>query len=144
MGEAAHRAIPLLAAAVLAGGCAAPGRSDATAPPAARAAPVAKESLPMNADLQAMVQAALADAARRAAPGAAAPTVLSAERVTWADGSLGCPQPGRMYTMALVPGYRIRIQSGAEQLDYHASLRGQPLLCPPGRGTEPAPRSGVY
>lgn len=91
----------------------------------------------MDKDLQSMVSAALADAARRAAPGSAAPTVLRAERVTWPDGSLGCPQPGRMVTMALVPGYRIRIQAGAEQLDYHASLRGQPALCPAGRATEP-------
>jgi len=98
----------------------------------------------MNADLHAMTQAALADALRRAAPGATAPTLLSAERVTWPDGSLGCPMPGRMYTMALVPGYRIRIQSGTELLDYHASTRGQPLLCPPGQATGPAPRSAVY
>lgn len=98
----------------------------------------------MDADLQAMVRAALADAARRAAPSSAAPTLLRAERVTWPDGSLGCPQPGRMYTMALVPGYRVRIQAGAEQLDYHASLRGQPVLCPAGRATEPVPDSRTY
>jgi hypothetical protein len=98
----------------------------------------------MDADLQAMVQAALADASQRAAKGAPPPNVISAERVTWPDGSLGCPMPGRMYTMALVPGYRIRIQSGAEQFDYHASMRGPPTFCPPDRATEPTPRSGVY
>jgi hypothetical protein len=141
MSDRACPAIPMLAALVLAGGCAAQGREDAAGPPAS---PAAKESMPMNADLHAMAQAALADAMRRAAPGAAAPTLLSAERVTWPDGSLGCPMPGRMYTMALVPGYRIRIQSGTEQLDYHASMRGQPQLCPPGRATDPAPRSAVY
>ena len=97
----------------------------------------------MDADLQTMVRAALADAALRT-PGANAPALVRAERVTWRDGSLGCPQPGRMYTMALVPGYRILIQSGAQQLDYHASLRGQPVLCPPGQSTDPAPGSSVY
>ncbi len=97
----------------------------------------------MDSDLQAMVGAALADAARRAVPGSAAPTVLRAERVTWPDGSLGCPQPGRMYTMALVPGYRIRVRSGDAVLDYHAALRGAPVLCPAGRATEPVADSRI-
>jgi hypothetical protein len=132
---------PLLCALVLAGGCAAQGVGDA---PRAPAPPATKELPPMNADLQSMVQAALADATRRAPSGTAPPSVLRAERVTWPDGSLGCPQPGRMYTMALVPGYRIRIQAGAEQFDYHASLRGQPTLCPAGQATEPVPDSRIY
>lgn len=37
-------------------------------------------------------------------------TVLSSERVTWNDGSLGCPMPGRCYTQALVPGFLIWLQ----------------------------------
>jgi hypothetical protein len=129
-----------LLAACLAGGCA---RGYGETPPRTPTPPAAKEPLTMDADLQSMVRAALVDAAQRAAPGSATPTVLRAERVTWPDGSLGCPQPGRMYTMALVPGYRVRIQAGAEQLDYHASLLGQPALCPPGRATEPVPVSRI-
>ena len=86
-----------------------------------------------------MVIAALADATRRAGPGAAAPRLVHAEKVTWPDGSLGCPVPGRMYTMALVPGFRIRIQSGTSELDYHAAERGSPFLCPAGQVTEPVP-----
>ena len=93
----------------------------------------------MSTDLQSMVIAALADATRRAGPGAAAPRLVHAEKVTWPDGSLGCPMPGRMYTMALVPGFRIRIQSGASELDYHAAERGSPFLCPSGQATEPVP-----
>ena len=96
-------------------------------------------------DLRQAIQAALADAARRAPTGAAAPTLVRADRVTWADGSLGCPAPGRVYTMALVPGYRILIRSGSADLDYHASERGLPFLCPPGRATDPVSGSaGVY
>jgi len=96
-------------------------------------------------DLHPVIQAALADAARRAPTGSAAPTLVRAERVTWPDGSLGCPAPGRMYTMALVPGYRILIRSGNADLDYHASERGLPFLCPPGRATDPVSGSaGVY
>lgn len=82
-------------------------------------------------------QAAIADAARRSGLAVASLKLLSAERVTWSDGSLGCPQPGMLYTQALVPGYRIRIQAGAATLDYHAGLRGSPRLCPPGQAQEP-------
>ena len=86
---------------------------------------------------EAMIQAALADAARRA-PGQAL-SLVKAECVTWRDGSLGCPMPGRAYTMALVPGVRIRVRAGAEVMDYHAGERGMPFLCPADRAAEPLP-----
>lgn len=89
--------------------------------------------------LEQATQAALADAARRAAVDVSTLQVTSAESVTWRDGSLGCPEPDRMYTMALVPGYRIRIQQGSQSLDYHASQRGALLLCPPARSSDPLP-----
>jgi hypothetical protein len=84
------------------------------------------------------IQAALADAARRTGINAVALKVVSAERVTWLDGALGCPEPDLLYTQALVPGYRIRIEAGGETLDYHAGTRGAPQLCPPGRAVDPA------
>lgn len=84
------------------------------------------------------VQAARTDAARRQGVAAAAVELLSAERVTWPDGSIGCPQPGVVYTMALVPGYRVQLRVPGAVLDYHASLRGALLLCPPGQSAEPA------
>lgn len=86
-----------------------------------------------------VVQAALADAARRSGEPAAALVIVSAERVAWRDGSLGCPQPGMNYTQALVPGYRVRIRAGARTLDYHAGLRGAPVLCPEGQAVDPLP-----
>ncbi len=89
--------------------------------------------------LDAAVQAALADAARRTGIDAAALKLVSTERVTWPDGSLGCPQPGFLYTQALVPGYRIRIDAGGQLLDFHASARGGLVLCPAGRAREPLP-----
>ena len=87
--------------------------------------------------LNAAVAAARADAARRSGLPAQTLAVLRAESVTWSDGSAGCPQPGRMYTQALVPGYRIRIQAGAEMLDYHGARGGAPQLCPKGQAIEP-------
>lgn len=96
-------------------------------------------SAPVASDLQSLTQAALADAALRTKLDRAQLTVVSAGAVTWSDGSLGCPQPGMMYTQALVPGYRIRIQAGAELLDYHASAGGTWVLCPAGRAIDPLP-----
>ncbi|MDH4166306.1 MAG: hypothetical protein OEV90_07830, partial [Gammaproteobacteria bacterium] len=81
--------------------------------------PVVKEKAVTNVPAE-MIEAALDDAANRSTTARAAITVTSAEAVTWPDGSLGCPQPGMMYTQALVAGYRIVLQAGEQTLNYHA------------------------
>jgi hypothetical protein len=88
--------------------------------------------------LEATVDAALADAAMRTGLKRTDLKVLSAEAVTWSDGSLGCPQPGMMYTQALVSGFRVRIRAAGKELDYHAGRMGLPMLCPPGRAVPPS------
>jgi len=93
----------------------------------------------MDTDLQSITRTALDDAARRTGRDASTLKIISSEAVTWPDGSLGCPEPGKLYTMALVPGYRIRIQAGDWVLDYHASRRGYLVLCPPERSADPVP-----
>lgn len=109
---------------------------------AAVSAPDAAPQLPPL--LQAVLPALLEDAARRAGSPASALRVVSAEAVTWADGALGCPQPGRLYTQALVPGHRVRIAAPAgAHHDYHLSLRGGWLWCDPARAQPPLPPSGV-
>jgi hypothetical protein len=92
----------------------------------------------VEAPLRAKIDAALNDAARHTQLDVAQLRVELAEAVTWPDGSLGCPQPGREYAQVLVQGYRIRIGTGAATLEYHASLRGEPFLCPAGRIQPPA------
>jgi len=89
-------------------------------------------------DLQAIVDAARADAAARSGTAASSLVVVSAEAVVWSDGSLGCPAPGAAYTMALVPGFRVRIRAGETILDYHAGGRGM-ILCPPALAVNPTP-----
>ena len=89
--------------------------------------------------LEAAVQAALADASRRSGSPIPALQLLSAAAVTWRDGSLGCPQPGMVYTQALVPGYRVRIRAAGRDLDYHAAQRGVVMHCPDGRAVDPLP-----
>jgi hypothetical protein len=55
--------------------------------------------------------------------------VVIAEHVTWSDGSIGCPEPGMMYTQALVPGYRVVLDAGGRQLNFHATESGDFRYC---------------
>jgi hypothetical protein len=55
--------------------------------------------------------------------------VRTADAVTWPDGSLGCPEPGVMYTQALVDGYQVVLQAADESLDYRVGNAGSFRLC---------------
>lgn len=55
--------------------------------------------------------------------------VIQAESVTWNDGSLGCPQPGVMYTQAIIDGYQVQFRLDGQTYDYHLSDRGAFVLC---------------
>jgi hypothetical protein len=87
---------------------------------------------------QSMLDSALDDAATRASIDRAKITVVSAGAVTWSDGSAGCPEPGMMYTQALVPGYRIVLQAGEQVLNYHAGRGGVSKFCPADRVMPPS------
>ncbi|MFQ5522465.1 MAG: hypothetical protein ACE5F5_02660 [Acidimicrobiia bacterium] len=79
--------------------------------------------------LAAVVELARADLAERLGLEESAIEVVLAELVTWSDGSLGCPQPGMMYTQALVEGSRVVLQVEGRFYDYHAGTDGEPFLC---------------
>ena len=96
-----------------------------------------KKDAVVSPTLASITEAVLADAASRTRLEKAALTVEGAEDVTWADGSLGCPSPSLSYTMAQVPGYRIRVRAGDRVLDYHANRRGHFVLCPSERAVDP-------
>ena len=98
--------------------------------------PAVKEKAVTNTPAE-MIEAALDDAANRSTTARADIKVISEEAVTWPDGSLGCPQPGMMYTQALVAGYRIVLQAGEQTLNYHAMSRGKPVFCPAARVAPP-------
>jgi hypothetical protein len=55
--------------------------------------------------------------------------VVDAKAVDWPNGALGCPKPGRMYTQAIVPGYRIQLEAGGKRFTYHAATRGGYKRC---------------
>lgn len=64
--------------------------------------------------------------------------LVSAETVTWRDGSLGCHMPDRAYTQVLTPGVLIRLKHGKQIFQYHGSREGTPFICdPPGREQSP-------
>ncbi len=67
------------------------------------------------------VTGAIADLARRLGIGAADVEVASVEAVEWPDGSLGLPEPGMMYTQAIVPGYRIVLAAQGRSFEYHSA-----------------------
>lgn len=56
--------------------------------------------------------------------------LISIEEVTWPDGSLGCPEPGKSYTQALVEGHRIVLGYGERAYVYHSGGDQDPFLCP--------------
>lgn len=95
-----------------------------TAAPAPAGEPVTIASLPKE-----VRRAVVADAARRFQVAASAVVLTRAEQVTWPDGSLGCPEAGRLYTQALVPGYRLVAKTLEGDLAYHTDSNGNLAAC---------------
>ena len=83
------------------------------------------------------VAAALALEARRQGCDTSAVKIVAYADVMWSDGSLGCPEPGMMYTTALVPGRLLLLAASREVASYHAAA-GQPFFyCPTPRAPLP-------
>lgn len=76
-----------------------------------------------------LLEAIVAAAADQAGVDPSQVKVVTAEAVTWSDGSLGCPEEGMAYTQALVPGYRVVLEAGGDQLNYHSTESGDFRFC---------------
>jgi hypothetical protein len=108
-----------------------PSRPVRTEPPLVTIPPSEE---PVTGEVPAEILANLvADASDRAGVDTTAVEVVRAESVTWSDGSLDCPEPGMSYTQALVDGYHVILQAGAEELDYRVTVDGGFRLCEGGR-----------
>jgi len=59
---------------------------------------------------------------------AGAPELVSAEQVTFTDGSLGCAEPGQSYSQALVDGMRVIVSVEGTTYDYRLG-EGTLKLC---------------
>jgi hypothetical protein len=93
------------------------------------AAQPAGEGVDIASVPRAVRRAVAADAARRFAVSENEVVLVGAERMTWSDGSLGCPEPGRKYTQMLVPGFRLTARTSAGQMLYHTDSRGTLVNC---------------
>jgi hypothetical protein len=70
-------------------------------------------------DLEEMVDEMIDDLSDRAGVSREAIVVTEVQAVTWRDGSLGCPEEGMGYTMALEPGYRVILTVDGKEFHYH-------------------------
>lgn len=73
--------------------------------------------------------AAVADLAAHLGIEPEAVQVVAVEEVTWRDGSLGCAEPGMVYTQALVDGARITLRAEGVEHEYHQGGSGTPIRC---------------
>lgn len=102
--------------------------------------PTPLEPDPLTGEVpQELLEAVIEDLLGRLDANREAIVVEKAEYVIWRDGSLGCPQPDTMYTMAPVPGYQIVLRVGQESYDYHTSDQGYLVLCEGGLAQKPLP-----
>ncbi|MEL7449557.1 MAG: hypothetical protein AAFN78_10125 [Pseudomonadota bacterium] len=118
-----------------------PTRPTPTRVPASGEQPAAGISKAVPA---ALIDGARADLATRAQVAVDDIEVRTAQQVTWRDGSMGCPEPGMAYTMALVPGYRVVLRSGGKDYAYHAGANAPARLCenPSAEGIAPSGAGG--
>jgi hypothetical protein len=86
--------------------------------------------------LVAIVNQASQDLAQRLGRDVSEVTLVRTVAVDWRDGSLGCPQPGMAYTMAIVSGYQIVLE--VQDTDYYYHTRGTDyfIYCENGRPVE--------
>jgi len=75
-----------------------------------------------------LLEAVRADLAGRVGADVA-PRLVSTDAVTWPDGSLGCPEPGKLYRQVLTPGYRVVFEADGETWDYRLTKSGRFKLC---------------
>lgn len=108
--------LTLLAAVWVVGGCSAASSSSVQPSQVPGEKPSGTIALPTS-----VIEPVVAEVAKLAGVPADQVTVISAEEVTFSDGSLGCPQPGMVYTQALVDGYKIVAEAGGKTYDFRGS-----------------------
>lgn len=84
----------------------------------------AGEAIPLG-----LLEPLLLDAASRAGVTVGDVTIVETEFRDFPDSSLGCPQPGMMYTQVITPGYRVVLEADGAAYDYRMNRRGTFRLC---------------
>jgi hypothetical protein len=104
-----------------------PFESAAPSPTAGSPGPAVSTTVPPEA--VPVVERAKQEAAARASVPVSQIQVISIARVAWPDSSLGCPQPGQMYSQIVTPGYKIILQAGNATVEYHTDLTQRVVAC---------------
>ena len=100
------------------------------------------KNVPIPMNLNGQIEFAKRDLAERMGIDHELVKLSSAETVNWRSGALGCPEPGQMYTDALVPGSAIYLQVENMVHAYHARFAGEPFYCPRERVESPVLEEG--
>ena len=59
------------------------------------------------------------------------------EELDWPDASLGCPEEGKAYAQAIVPGYRFEFQHEGSTFEFHTNWDGSQVVnCTPKESSE--------
>ncbi len=56
-------------------------------------------------------------------------SVVNVTEVTWADTSLGCPQPDVAYAQVPTPGYMIQLEANGRIYTYQSDMEGNVVEC---------------
>ena len=105
------------------------GDTDSNADPSPNSSASPATSAPAPEGIPDAVWAAILADLERQTGGPSDPEVVTAEAVTWNDGSLGCPEAGQAYTQALVDGYQVILEVGGERYDYRVGSGASVRLC---------------
>ena len=94
---------------------------------------------PSAPEVQALIALAVEDLAKRLSIPADQIQLKEAAKVVWPDSSIGCPQPGMLYTDVLTPGYLILLSANGRDYEFHAGKGPQVIYCE--NPTPPVPGS---
>lgn len=79
--------------------------------------------------LQGLIEKAKEDLAQRLSISANQINLVDAPEVEWSDSSLDCPQPGIDYLQVITPGYRILLEAGGQEYEYHSNRDAYAVYC---------------
>jgi hypothetical protein len=84
---------------------------------------------PPGFGMQGLIEKAKEDLAQRLSISPIRVNLLEMTEVEWSDSSLGCPQPGMDYVQVITPGYRILLETGGQEYEYHSNKDNYVLYC---------------
>ena len=129
------RSIGILIASIMLVGCGASGEGQVPGSTTTTNADQTTSTIEVTTTMQLpeglsqdVIEDMLADASERTGVPGDDIEVISIERQTFSDASLGCPEPGKMYAQVLTDGFVVLVGAGGEELDYRVAASGRDLV----------------